>query len=116
MKRLVLFALSAFLLCSCANKSMTRYETLAPVLKKEGFEGTIQKIEKKKDDIYGKNSEFLYHFDKGMLYHYTGNNKESIKIAKKSFFIVTLVAIAQCQIFTDTILPQTCNLWQEIRI
>lgn len=84
MKRLVLFALSAFLLCSCANKSMTRYETLAPVLKKEGFEGTIQKIEKKKDDIYGKNSEFLYHFDKGMLYHYTGNNKESIKSFEKA--------------------------------
>ena len=84
MKRLVLLALSAFLLCSCANKSMTRYETLAPVLKKEGFEGTIQKIEKKKDDIYGKNSEFLYHFDKGMLYHYTGNNKESIKSFEKA--------------------------------
>ena len=84
MKRLVLFALSAFLLCSCANKSMTRYETLAPVLKKEGFEGTIQKIEKKKDDIYGKNSEFLYHFDEGMLYHYAGNNKESIKSFEKA--------------------------------
>ena len=79
MKRLILFALSALILCSCANKSMTRYETLAPVLQKEGFEGTIQKIEKKKDDIYGKNSEFLYHFDEGALYHYLGNNKESIK-------------------------------------
>ena len=84
MKRLVLLALSAFLLCSCANKSMTRYETLAPVLKKEGFEGTIQKIEKKKDDIYGKNSEFLLYFDKGMLYHYAGNNKESIKNFEKA--------------------------------
>ena len=48
MKRLVLFAILSLILCSCANKSMTRYETLAPVLKKEGFEGTIAKIEKKK--------------------------------------------------------------------
>jgi hypothetical protein len=79
MKRLILLIASALLLCSCANKSMTRYETLAPVLEKKGFEGTIEKIEKEKDDIYGKNSEFLYYFDKGTLYHYMGNNKESIK-------------------------------------
>lgn len=58
---------------------MTRYETLAPVLKKEGFEGTIQKIEKEKDDLYGEKSAFLYHFDEGMLFHYAGKNKESIK-------------------------------------
>ena len=79
MKRLLLLAVSALLLCSCANKSMTRYETLAPVLKKEGFEGTIAKIEKKKDDLYGEKSAFLYHFDEGMLYHYAGKNQESIK-------------------------------------
>ena len=79
MKRLLLLAVSALLLCSCANKSMTRYETLAPVLKKEGFEGTIEKIEKKKDDLYGEKSAFLYHFDEGMLYHYAGKNQESIK-------------------------------------
>lgn len=79
MKRLILFLASALLLCSCANKAMTRYETLAPVLKKEGFEGTIQKIEKEKDDLYGEKSAFLYHFDEGMLFHYAGKNKESIK-------------------------------------
>ena len=79
MKRLILILASALLLCSCANKAMTRYETLAPVLKKEGFEGTIQKIEKEKDDLYGEKSAFLYHFDEGMLFHYAGKNKESIK-------------------------------------
>ena len=79
MKRLILLAVSALLFCSCANKSLTRYETLAPVLKKEGFEGTIAKIEEEKDDIYGEKSAFLYHFDEGMLYHYAGKNKESIK-------------------------------------
>jgi len=79
MKHFIFLALSAVLLCSCANKSMTRYETLAPVLKKEGFEGTIKKIEEEKDDIYGEKSAFLYHFDQGTLYHYAGKNKESIK-------------------------------------
>ncbi|MDD5941613.1 hypothetical protein [Fibrobacter sp.] len=79
MKHFILLALSALLLCSCANKSLTRYETLAPVLEKEGFEATIKKIEEEKEDIYGDNSVFLYHFDQGALYHYNGKNKESIK-------------------------------------
>ena len=84
MKRLILLAVSALLLCSCANKSLTRYETLAPVLKKEGYEGTIKKIEKEKDDIYGEKSAFLYHFDLGALYHYNGKNSESIKQLEKA--------------------------------
>ena len=84
MKRLILLIASALLLCSCANKAMTRYETLAPVLKKKGFEGTIQKIEKEKDDIYGEKSAFLYEFDLGTLHHYNGNNKESIKHFEKA--------------------------------
>ena len=84
MKRFILLAVSAFLLCSCANKSLTRYETLAPVLEKEGFEATIKKIEEEKDDIYGDNSVFLYHFDQGALHHYNGKNKESIKHFEKA--------------------------------
>ena len=51
MKHFILLALSALLLCSCANKSLTRYETLAPVLEKKGFEATIKKIEEEKEDI-----------------------------------------------------------------
>ena len=84
MKRFILLAVSALLLCSCANKSLTRYETLAPVLEKEGFEATIKKIEEEKDDIYGDNSVFLYHFDQGALHHYNGKNKESIKHFEKA--------------------------------
>ncbi|WP_298767907.1 hypothetical protein [uncultured Fibrobacter sp.] len=84
MKRLLLLLASAMLLCSCANKAMTRYETLAPVLKKEGFEATIDKIEKEKDEIYGEKSAFLYHFDQGTLYHYNGDNKKSIEHFEKA--------------------------------
>lgn len=84
MKKVALLLLSALLLCSCANKSLTRYETLAPVLKKEGFEGTVKKIEETKDDVYGDNSQFLYHFDQGTLLHYGGKNKESVKHFEKA--------------------------------
>lgn len=79
MKRLILLLVSTLLLCSCANKAMTRYEMLSPILKEKGFDATIQKIEKEKDDIYGEKSAFLYHFDQGALYHYAGNNKQSIE-------------------------------------
>ena len=78
MKRLLLL-LIAFLLASCANKSMTRYETLAPTLEKKGFEATIAEVKKEKDDLYGSNSEFLYYYDLGILHHYNRNFDESIK-------------------------------------
>ncbi|MBR2074549.1 MAG: lipoprotein, partial [Fibrobacter sp.] len=60
MKRLFLLLFAVILLTSCANKSMTRYETLAPTLEKKGFEATIAEVKKEKDDLYGSNSEFLY--------------------------------------------------------
>ena len=41
-------------------------------------------VEKEKDDIYGSNSTFLYHFDEGALYHYSGKNKESIEQFSKA--------------------------------
>lgn len=78
MKRLLLL-LIPFLLASCANKSMTRYETLAPTLEKKGFEATIAEVKKEKDDLYGSNSEFLYYYDLGILHHYNRNFDESIK-------------------------------------
>lgn len=79
MKRLVMLIAATLLLCSCANKAVTRYDTLAPVLKKDGFEATIKKIDEKKDDIYGEKSAFLYYFDLGTLYHYNGENQKSIQ-------------------------------------
>lgn len=77
MKRLLLLLCTMFLLCSCANKAMTRYETLAPVLEKKGYDATIKEIDKKKDDLYGEKSAFLYNFDLGALYHYKGDYKKS---------------------------------------
>lgn len=84
MKRLLILLVSALMLCSCANKAMTRYEALAPVLKKEGFQGTVKKIKENPDEFYGEKSEFLYHFDLGSLYHYDGDNKKSSKHFEKA--------------------------------
>ncbi len=84
MKRLIILLASALLLCSCANKSMTRYETLAPALEKKGFEGAIEKAKKEEPKIYGSNSEFLYNFDLGTLYHYNRKFKESAMYLEKA--------------------------------
>jgi len=83
MKRIFLL-LAAFLLASCANKSMTRYEELAPTLEKKGFEATIAQVKKKQKDLYGSNSEFLYYYDLGVLHHYNRNFDESIKNFEKA--------------------------------
>lgn len=79
MKRLALLFVVALLCTSCANKSMTRYETLAPTLEKKGFDATIAEVKKEKEDLYGSNSEFLYYYDLGVLNHYNRNFDESIK-------------------------------------
>lgn len=84
MKRLLLLALATLLFTSCANKSMTRYETFAPTLEKKGFEETIKEVKKNKDDLYGSNSEFLYYYDLGVLNHYNRNFDESIKNFEKA--------------------------------
>lgn len=84
MKRLALLLLTAVLLTSCANKSMTRYETLAPTLEKKGFDATIAEVKKKQKDLYGSNSEYLYYYDLGTLNHYNRNFDESIKNFEKA--------------------------------
>lgn len=84
MKRLLLFLFASIILTSCANKSMTRYETLAPTFEKKGFEGTIAEVKKQQEDLYGSNSEFLYYFDLGVLNHYNRNFDESIKNFEKA--------------------------------
>ena len=77
MKRLLFLLSTALMLCSCANKAITRYEQLAPTYEQKGIEATIQQIDKKKDDLYGDKSLFLYHFDLGALYHYKGDYVKS---------------------------------------
>lgn len=72
------------MLTSCANKSMTRYETLAPTLEKKGFDATIAEVKKQQKDLYGSNSEYLYYYDLGVLNHYNRNFDESIKNFEKA--------------------------------
>lgn len=84
MKKICLLLFSTLILCSCANKSMTRYEELAPTLEKKGYEATIAKVKEDQKDLYGSNSEFLYFYDLGVLYHYNRNFDESIKNFEKA--------------------------------
>jgi hypothetical protein len=77
MKRLILLLATTLFFMACANKSMTRYEALAPVFEHNGFEAAINEVKKQQEDLYGEKTEFLYYFDLGVLYHYNGNYKES---------------------------------------
>ena len=77
MKRLLLLLITTLLFSACANKSMTRYEALAPVFEHNGYEAAINEVKKQQEDLYGEKTEFLYYFDLGVLYHYNGNYSES---------------------------------------
>ena len=77
MKRLILLLATTLFFMACANKSMTRYEALAPVFEHNGFEAAINEVKKQQEDLYGEKTEFLYYFDLGVLYHYNGNYRES---------------------------------------
>lgn len=77
MKRLLTILSAAFLFIGCANKSITRYEVLAPVFEHKGYEATIKEVKKQHEDLYGEKTDFLYYFDLGVLYHYNGNYQES---------------------------------------
>lgn len=75
--RFFLLVLCSFLFIACSNKSMVRYEALLEPLKKDGFPGAISKVQGEKEDLYGDNTLFLYHFDLATLYHYNGDYKKS---------------------------------------
>ena len=77
MKRLLILLTSAILFSACANKSMTRYDALAPTFEHKGCEETINIIKKDHEKLYGEDTEFLHYFDLGVLLHYCGNYKES---------------------------------------
>ena len=77
MKRFILLLAATVFFTACANKSITRYEALAPVFEHNGCESAIAELQKQRDDLYGDNTEFLYYFDLGVLQHYNGNYKES---------------------------------------
>ncbi len=80
----IALAFVAVAFSACANKSMTRYETLEPVLQKHGFAGAIQTVKKEKEDLYGSNTEFLYYLDLGILQHYDRDFEGSIQSLAKA--------------------------------
>jgi len=73
-----LLVLGALLLVSCANKSMVRLEKLYKPAEQGNFTAAIEGVRQNQSDLYGDNSEFLYEFDLGVLYHYQGEWDSSI--------------------------------------
>ena len=51
MRRLILFLAATLFFTACANKSMTRYEALAPVFEHNGYDATISEIKKQQDAL-----------------------------------------------------------------
>ena len=67
---------------SCASLR-TNYEFYGPILSDVqvgNFDNAVQKIEEaEKNEEYSDKDRVLLHLDKGILYHYQGNYKESNK-------------------------------------
>ena len=80
----ILLAFTLLLFGACANKSVTRFESLEKAYKKHGYEGAIQTIKKEREDLYGSNSEFLYYLDLGVLEHYNRDFDASIQYLTKA--------------------------------
>ncbi len=68
-------AYGVFLL-GCANKSLTRFEKIAPEFEKSNFAASAALI-KANPKLYGENTRFLYDMDLGVLYHYMGKYDSS---------------------------------------
>ncbi len=68
---LAIILLGFLLNLSCTPKSVLRLEAFDRVTEKGDFLNAALDI-KKKPDIYGNNSIFLYYMDIGLLYHYAG--------------------------------------------
>jgi hypothetical protein len=72
---LVTFA--AVVLVSCASAPFHRVDE---VLEKEGYEASVQVLEKNRRKLYGKGDGVLYYLDKGMLAHYAGLYEDSSRL------------------------------------
>ena len=52
MKRFILLLAATVFFTACANKSITRYEALAPVFEHNGCESAIAELQKQCDDLF----------------------------------------------------------------
>lgn len=82
--RLVFWGLCLGLLVSCANKSLVRLEKLSKPAAEGHFQEATLAVQEGQDDLYGSNSEFLYAFDLGVLFHYQGMWDSSLVYLSKA--------------------------------
>ncbi|MDG5816703.1 hypothetical protein QA601_16520 [Chitinispirillales bacterium ANBcel5] len=67
----IILLTASFLLISCAGRSALRQEKINKTVTSGDFLSAVSMI-KDNDNLYGRNEQFLYYFDIGVLYHYAG--------------------------------------------
>lgn len=67
----------ALFFAGCADKSLLRFEKIAISAQKDDYAKAASDVRKNKD-LYGSNSQLLYHMDLGILLHYSGQYDSSI--------------------------------------
>jgi len=93
--RRVLLVLGALLLVSCANKATVRLEKLAKPAEQGNYVAAVEAVRKGQSSLYGSNSEYLYEFDLGLLFHYQGQWDSSIvHLAKAEQILEDLYALS----------------------
>ena len=80
-RRILLFSVP--LLWGCANKSLTRFETVSQQTASQDFLAAAHTVQKE-HGLYGSNSELLYNMDVGILYHYAQQYDSSIVYLQKA--------------------------------
>lgn len=70
-------------LSSCTPRSLRRIQEISGSFREHEFEETIENIHEYRD-LYGRISRFLYWFDLGVVYHYSGRYDSSITMLEKA--------------------------------
>lgn len=69
----ILPILAFFVVVSCTNPSLIRYEKTEKSFRQNNFSGLIESIKEDKDNLYSDNDAVLRNIDLGVLYHYNKN-------------------------------------------
>lgn len=69
--KVLLLSAAVTTLSSCAGRSVLRQQKLAESVAKGDFLSAIEAI-RDNENLYGRNNQFLYHMDIGVLFHYAG--------------------------------------------
>jgi|GEM_PF-356333 len=112
----VLCVLSTLL---CTTRSAKRLTTLNAAASNQDYAGAIKAI-RNNPDLYGSQNQFLYWFDLGLLFHYTGQYDTSLfhlQKAEKVFddlFAVSITNEAASIMTNDNIRPYRARRFEQV--